>query len=317
METIFVAIASMDDTETVPTIKNLFEAAEHPDRIRVGVAISERYKTTYKAVKKAFGKDSRVDISYHKVVFNDISTLGVGKGRAAALAFYREEDYVLQVDSHTMLLEKWDTTLIKWHKEAVEETSNEKTILTSYVNIYHYNPTRQEKEGSSVNFYPFYLPGETWLGRLPKWSDQLLPMEYPRRMYPCVKFCAAFAFGNKHFGRNPGTFVEALFYEEELVQSINLVHAGFSLVFPNIYRLPVLHLHGDHRNKHGGKRVFFTDYVDAETNLKISDTVVENYFKFLDDPKNQAAIHKYEQYARINLRFGAISHLFIPKKYSR
>ena len=317
METIFVAVASMDDTETVHTIRNLFEAAKHPERIRVGVAVTERYKTTFKAVRKAFGNDERVQMSHHPVTYNDISTLGVGKGRAAALSFYNDEDYVLQVDSHTMLLKDWDTTLIEWHKDAVKETSNEKTILTSYVNIYHYSPTRQPKKGSDINFYPFYLPGETWLGKLPKWSDVPLPIQYPRRMYPAVKFCAAFAFGNKHFGKTPGTFVEALFYEEELIQSVNLVYAGFSLVFPNIYRLPILHLHGDHINQNGGKRVFFTDYVDAETNIKISDTVIENYFKFLNDPKNKAAIHKYEQYARINMRYGAISPEFVPKNYSR
>jgi len=152
---------------------------------------------------------------------------------------------MLQVDSHTYFDKNWDSYLIKSFKEFKSETGIEKFVLTSYIPYYSYAPHRVRHSGDLyLPRYPHLLVDQFFLGYLPKWDDTTIPKEKNLpKFLPCVKFNGAFAFGDKNFINNTGVFKDAIFYDEELIQSINLVGNGFALVFLNVTDFPIAHLY--------------------------------------------------------------------------
>lgn len=315
--TIFVSIASMDDSEVVPTVVNAFNAATHPERIRVGVGLAALDKKIYKQLNKIYKNDSRLRMTYEKIKRNDLTLLGIGKGRYRAARLYKDEDYMLQIDCHTRFEDGWDETMISIYEGAKKASGNPKTILTTYIGVYSYQPER--KPVFDRNAYPFFVPSALWMGAVPRWTD--LPLsevpgkEFKEPYYPNVKFNPACAFGDKEWAKDTGVDREAIFYDEDLKYSINLYDRGFSFVYPNLEHFPITHLNSDFINEHGGERMFFTDYVDKKTDEEISRRLVVGYVSFLNDPANAEKIKKFEKYARINTRFGAITEYYIPSSY--
>lgn len=319
MKTIFVSIAAMDDTEVVPTVKNIFEAATHSERVVVGVGVAALEPSIYDELTALFKDDPRLRITYEEIQRNDLAPLGVGKGRWRAARLYKDEDYMLQVDCHSHFALGWDVEMIDLYEGARKASGNPKTIMTTYIGHYAYYPERKVIEGHARNAYPFFTPNELWVDAVPRWSDtpleEIAPGKYTDKYYPNVKFNPACAFGDSEWAKDTGVDPEAMFYDEDLIYSIRLVDRGFALVFPNCAVFPVTHLNGDDINEHGGSRLFFTDYVTEEQNQEITHKLQAHYRKFITDPDNQAAVKKFEKYARIKANFGAITENYIPKEY--
>lgn len=319
MKTIFVSIAAMDDTEVVPTVKNCFEAAAHPERIVVGVGLAALEPSIYDELTALYKDDPRLRITYEQIQRNDLEPLGVGKGRWRAARLYKDEDYMLQIDCHTHLAQNWDVDMIDLYEGAKEASGNPKTIMTTYVGLFKYHPERKPKKGCERNAYPFYQPNELWLDAVPRWGDypllEIWPGKYTEKYYPNVKFNPACAFGDGEWARDTMVDPEATFYDEDLIYSIRLFGSGFSFVYPSCEVFPITHLNGDDINEYGGKRTFFTDYVTPELNDQITARLQEHYRKFLANPANYESIKAYEKYTRISTRFGAISEFYMPKEY--
>lgn len=134
LETIFVAIASLEDTELKRTVEDLFAKAKHPDRVTVGIALQDTGKAIYKDFQKKFKNDKRVKLSLIELNRKNVLTeLGVGLGRARAHGHYADEDYVLQIDSHSMFEQDWDVTLIEMLREAKFTVKSDRVVLTAHV----------------------------------------------------------------------------------------------------------------------------------------------------------------------------------------
>jgi hypothetical protein len=314
MKTIFVSIAAMDDTEVVPTVLNAFDSATYPERIVVGVGLAALEPSIYNELTERFKDDPRLRITYEQIQRNDLEPLGVGKGRWRAVRQYKNEDYMLQVDCHTHFADGWDVEMIDLFEKAKQASGNPKTIMTTYIGLYGYSPDR--KVIRAKNAYPCFIPNELWLSAVPSWEDVLMDKRtHPEEFYPNVKFNPACAFGDKEWAQDSGVDPNAMFYDEDLLYSINLFDKGFSFVFPNKEVFPITHLNGDDINEFGGERMFFTDYVTPEQDEEISEILRERYFEFLSKPENAAKIRKYEKYAKINAKFGAIMPRYVPKGY--
>jgi hypothetical protein len=89
MKTIYVSLATLDDSETQIAIDNLFKNAAYPERIHVGLVVINKKEKEYKKYKKN-NKDKNVSLKYVKLV-TDI--LGTGFGRYHAQSMYNNEDY--------------------------------------------------------------------------------------------------------------------------------------------------------------------------------------------------------------------------------
>jgi len=319
MKTIYVTLPALDDSEVFATITDLFTKAKHPERVFVGVALlhsSRAYKQHFKKFAKQF--KNQVRYSTLKVTGRNVfQTLGVGKGRKIASELYSKEDYVLQIDSHTWFATDWDETLISLHKEASETLGLKKVLLTGYSGHYHYSAkgTRVPSTDGGRLRYPFMDAVNRFSDVIPNWFDIPIPEDFPQKFVPCVKFNANFCFGGKEFGEYNGVLEEAVFFEEELTQTINLVENNFNLVFPVLVSPIICHLYSEHFNEFGGHRTSIPDYMTPLVARVFSAKTDENYIKFVKDPKNRLAIQKWEKYSKCSLTFGPLKPQHIPEYY--
>ena len=311
METIYVSTATMDDSETERSILGLFEKAKHPERIYVGMPCTSDSKSFYKQLLKAF-KGKNVKIVYNKLDNKDLTRYGTGFARHQALSLYDGQDYVLQCDSHTNFEQDWDEFLISTFKEAKAELNHDKIVLTAYLGVYRYNSDGVEIMSASTR-YPYYTTG-FFNNIFAKWKDVPLSegLSHTEKFYPCVKFNGNFAFGDKEFAKNPGTYKEAFFYDEEIIQGINLINNGFYMVYPNM-SLPLTHFYSDFENQYGGGRKYFTEYLSEKNNILLHSVAQNRYLKLISDKEY---VKKYEDYAKINLSLGLYKdNDYIPEKY--
>jgi hypothetical protein len=319
MDTIFVAFPALDDTEVIPTIVDAFKKAKHPERVYVGTALlysTWRYKFDFKQGIKPYKNNVRYN-STRVTALNVFETLGVGRGRKLASELYDNEDYVLQVDSHTLFPQDWDENLINLHKEAEESLKLNKVLLTGYSGHFHYAGEGQREpftDGGKLR-YPFIHEEQRFSAIIPNWWDIPLPPDYPHKFVPCIKFNANFAFGDRSFGEYSGVLEEAVFFEEELTQTINLTAAGFNFVFPVSNEPLICHLYSSHANVYGGSRAGFHQYMSDLVLQVFNRRTEENYLKFIQNPENQEAIKKWEKYAKCSLAFGPLKSNYIPEYY--
>lgn len=309
-KTIYVSLASMDDTETTVSLKNIFESADFAQRIFVGVSCMSKNKKFIKSIESLKSKYS-ISTKYFTPHAN---ILGTGFGRFNAMSMYSNQDYFLQVDSHTNFEKGWDTYLINLFEDAVKEVGNEKIVLTAYLGRYGYLPERKAIQAATR--YPYYNPGELFDNFYPSWMDAVI-VHLPEKFYPCVKFNGNFAFGNKNFANNTGVVKEAQFFDEELLQSINLIGNGFSMVFPNIEEFPLTHLYHNDINDFGGERKNMSSYVKKNVMNQITNHKKMLYYLFLEDEKNLESVKSYQEYAKINMKLGAIKDYYIPTYYNK
>jgi hypothetical protein len=319
METIFVGIPSMADTETSATVRNAIESAEFPERVFIGVSFKDLDKKEYSRVLALKEEYPNINVEFIKLKKRDVSQYGTGDGRYRAQQLYSGQDYMLQVDSHTYFDKNWDSYLIKSFKEFKKETNIEKFVLTSYIPYYSYSPEGKRKRHEGDSFlprYPYFVVDEFFLQYLPKWEDRLISKDFDSQKFvPCVKFNGAFAFGDKNFIKNTGVFKDAIFYDEELIQGINLIGDGFSLVFLNVKDFPIAHLYGDDINEFGGERTYFGDLLSSKKQMIVADKAVSNYLNFILDPENSEKIKKYEKYAKMDVRKGPLLKRYVPKNF--
>jgi hypothetical protein len=317
METIFVGIPSMADTETSATVRNAIESAEFPERVFLGVSFKDLNKKEYNKVLALKEEYPNINVEFIKLKKRDVSQYGTGDGRYRAQQLYSGQDYMLQVDSHTYFDKNWDSYLINSFKEFKEKTNIKKFILTSYVPYYSYSPERKRHLGdSSLPRYPYLNVDEFFLNHLPKWSDKLISKKYASEKFvPCVKFNGAFAFGDKNFIKNTGVFKDAIFYDEELIQGINLVGDGFALVFLNVEDFPIAHLYSDDINEFGGKRTYFGDLLNSKRQEIVANKAVSNYLNFVLDPENSKKVEIYQKYAKMDVLRGPLLNNYVPKVF--
>jgi hypothetical protein len=319
MKTIFVAFPALDDTEVIPTIIDAFKKAKNPERVFLGVALlysTGKYKAHFKKGIKGYENQIRYNAT-RVTARNVFETLGVGRGRKLAADLYRGEDYVLQIDSHTLFPEGWDETLINLHKEATESLGLDKVLLTGYSGHFHYAAEGKREpftDGGKLR-YPYISDEQRFSALIPNWWDIPLAEDEPNKFVPCIKFNANFAFGDSEFGKYNGVLEEAVFFEEELIQTVNLTAAGFNFVFPVSNQPLICHLYSSHENVYGGNRAGFHHYMSDLVLQVFNRKTEENYIAFIEDPKNQETIRKWELYSKCSLKFGPLRANYIPEYY--
>jgi hypothetical protein len=314
VKTIYVSIPSMMDTETHVTVENAFTSAEDPDRVYVGVSFLDKDDSEYKKVLSLKEKYKNISVEFNKLNSKNLSSFGTGDGRKRAASLYSEQDYMLQIDSHTLFLDGWDSYLIDLFNEFKQETGIDKFVLTAYLGEYEYDKDLGRNKISRL-YYPFYVPEKFFLTNMPEWTTIDVYGMKPEKFIPCNKFNGNFAFGDKNFINNSGRVDDAVFYDEEVLQSINLIGNGFAMVYPNVDSFPLAHLYTQHINDLGGERTYFGDSLSLDDQGVIADRSNQNYVDYITNPNNKKAIEKYQKYARIDVKRGAFAHKYIPKKY--
>lgn len=299
-KTFFISIASQDDEELQHTVKYIYENADNPNNITVGIGLTAMKRKNFKVVKK-LAKQYNVVFKFVKQKKNDLSVLGIGKGRSLAASLYNNQDYMIQIDCHSFFDYSWDTKLLSLYEDASKLLDNNNFVLTLIPPAYRYCCSKHKdpiKYGSETR-YPYYETQKFFVEVIPKWTETNIFLDRKEKFLPSSKASPAFIMGPKSFGREPGIYKEATFYDEDLTQSVNLFNKGFSFVFVNIEDFPVRHLDSDGIVK-GHNRFFILDYLNEKNNSLLHKNMQEKYLKFVNDRKNKEAIEKYKKYSRVD-----------------
>lgn len=331
MKTIYISITSLDDSELIPTVLGAFSSAQNPERVFVGLHLysAESLKNSFVEKVSRYAKNIRLRFTeISKENFPEMS--GVGKGRKRALDLYDNEDYMLQVDSHSFFANKWDETLISTLEEAKGFVKNKKTILTAYAGYYKFNALgkrvwcEEDENGDGFTgnlLLPRYVSDERYYDTIPVWTvySEKQMKSFPGKFIPATKFNANFAFGDSEWAKNTGLYEDAEFFEEEVLQTLNLIKLGYTLVFPRIKTPVVGHLYSDFISDKYGERKYLSSYTwerndDAEV---IGNGVKgsKNYNAYISDPENLLVVKEYCRYARIHMKFGPLDSEPTPPRY--
>ena len=271
-QTIFVKICSLDDSELAPTIIDCVLKSSAPHKLHFGISLMYKDENTLKQFMEA-KKEAESFGAVFRVITQPYSKflIGVGKARATVDSMYKNEDYVLQVDSHSWFPHHWDTTL-----KSLIMYRDPKTILTGYAAPYSYEDSKREPKDMGKLLYPEltneklfcdWLP-DNWRPIYPEVEDLFIP----------TKFCANFSFGTSKWGEYSGVFEKAIFFSEEPVQTQKLRAKGFKLLYPNLDEPLICHLYYQDINEYG-KRKSFDDYIsDFEANY-LMNVMDKHYYE--------------------------------------
>lgn len=121
---IFISIASYRDPVLFFTLQQAVEKAKYPDCIFFGV-IDQNPEAQHELIKSLPFADR---IRYVHMYPQD--TLGACWARSMAFSLYDGEEFLLQVDSHTLFEQDWDETLMGQYWELMARSP--KPILSTY-----------------------------------------------------------------------------------------------------------------------------------------------------------------------------------------
>jgi hypothetical protein len=321
---IYVAINCLGvDSELIKTVKDCLIKAKTSEDVHIHVACAGN-RVFYNFVKHHLKDYTNVKFSYFELE----SSLGVGVGRAQAAAEYDNEDYYLQIDSHSRFDQHWDDQLIAKLKNAIQITNNQKTILSAHPSKYGYRQTstniEEYKEDNPIK-YNHWWHNDFWIPNFPRWRDleveaitdlNIKTMIEETGFAPISKINAYFIFGNKHFASNRCLDEKILFWEEEFVQSIELVANGFTLVFPHMGQI-ICHLYTDQSLGEYGVREKATALIE-QTGMNLEDyqnNITAYYLTYLNNLNNKTKIAEWENYAQVDAKHGIEDRTGYPKDY--
>ncbi len=130
-ETIFVSIASYRDPDCVNTVRSLFEAATHPERLVIGICW-QFVPGKEPALLQLFEYQEK--LRQISLPFRD--SRGPCFARHLAQQLFQGEHYYFQIDSHMRFTPGWDELLIR----ILNECPSPKPVLSTY-------PLALKKEG--------------------------------------------------------------------------------------------------------------------------------------------------------------------------
>lgn len=150
LPTIFVNIASYrDDYELWATVKDAVVKADHPQRIRFAIVD----QTAAPATEEQLGLAAPAQIEYLYVDYK------FGRGpcwaRAVGYTLLYEEDYVLQIDSHSRFDSGWDTWFIDTIKRLQQKSPKPYVSMMPYSFMYENGTERKDRNGGvTINLLP-------------------------------------------------------------------------------------------------------------------------------------------------------------------
>ena len=148
MEKIFVSVASYRDRRCSTTILSLFEKAKFPERIIVGVCEQNKNDKELCTPKNfKYAKQIRVIHKHFK------EAKGPTFARFLCSTLFADEDYFLQIDSHSLCVKDWDVKCI----EMIHALEKSSTITNKKVMLSHYPPSWESYKENADNKYVTHL----------------------------------------------------------------------------------------------------------------------------------------------------------------
>ena len=225
---IFISIASYRDPELVRTIKSAIDNAAHPEELYFSVVLQEFEK---------FEPDLSWVPKLNLIKMHPRDARGAGFARAKAMSSYDNQDYYLQIDSHTMFEKDWDIKCIDQLKKAQKISGNNKVILSYFPPPFY---VEQNKKISIVKNSKIQLPYPTRqkpkLTKRNEWTAERFDFLDKSMSAPelSTTVLAGFLFA-------PGKIVEEIpydpeisFFGEEICFAVRAWTRGWDIYSPSI-----------------------------------------------------------------------------------
>lgn len=301
MKKIYVSIPCLHDSEIFETISDIYNNSDFPERINVSVAFF--FKSLDKEYLNEIKKQLPKNLMYDFYLHDDF--MGVGHGRLLSYKNYSGEDYFLQIDSHTMLNKSWDSRLISYIEDA-QKIYGDRAVLTGYLPGYKYHENKKVYISRNAPMYPFFISdwsqlqsgvfSNEWKLNHKNMAHSITMENYflgtQKRYELCNKFNANFIFSKKNFANDYEKFFpfEFLFFEEELIMSIEMFDCGYVPVYPN-FDIGLAHLYLQNSDIGTTRNALAPSKEDIEKSEK-------NIAEYLDNNKDKVV--SFYRYANID-----------------
>ncbi len=126
--TIFISIASYRDPELIRTVKSAIDNAHNPQDLFFGLVVQD-------FIEKI--PDMSWIPNLNLVTMTIKEARGAGYARSKAMGLYSNQDYFLQIDSHTVFAKDWDLLCIDELSKAEKISGNNKIILSYFPPPFH------------------------------------------------------------------------------------------------------------------------------------------------------------------------------------
>lgn len=238
MDKIFVQIASYRDPELIPTIEDMLEKADKPNRLVFGICW--QYDETEDINRYDNNKRFRVD-KYHYS-----QSEGLGWARNKTNLLYRGEKYTLQIDSHHRFVKGWDTIVLEDYNQAL--LLSDKPVITTYCTPFNPKEPYEKwiKQPSLMSQYEF------------SYDKLLMSMPWYIPNHDSLQWVIRSRTISGHFFFTSGKFIEEVPYDpdiyfggytEETSLSLRAFTNGYDFFSP--YRMIMWHEYTrNYRPKH-------------------------------------------------------------------
>lgn len=243
--TIFISLAAYRDALLTITVINAHQRAKHPERIVFGIFDQSFHKETF------YLEDMFLSIPKEQIRYTRIDpefSRGACWARFIAQSLMQDEDYFLQVDSHSLFDQDWDELLLTTINEL--EQYHPKPVISVYPHGFTEDKEQDNKfyksrsEGTCVSLIndkdTFFKDDEQYI----------LAMAIHRNEIPspCHGFLisAGFLFGPRSMTQEVPYDPHMYFQGEEPSLAVRLFTHGYSIFYIN--NCPIYHLY-DRKDK--------------------------------------------------------------------
>lgn len=221
-ERIFVSVASYRDPECTHTVRRLLEHAAHPERVRI--VVCEQNEASDASVSALAHEFAPAQLELLSMRARDAH--GPLWARLQILDKLQDEDFVLQIDSHTYPAIGWDARCIgEWQR-----CGDRRAVLSAYPNNYDRARADEEKDMRTTELSLKYVnaDGIPEFQAFPKEMSQPQSSRY---------WAAGFSFAPSEAFRNLGILKgisKDLFFGEEILLCLVLWTNGWNFYSPSV-----------------------------------------------------------------------------------
>lgn len=310
LETIFVSVASYRDEKCPQTLESLFSNADHPHRVFVGICQQNNKDLDKDCFLDKWKSQTRII----RLPYYDAK--GPTWARYLCSTLWNNENYYLQIDSHTLFNKGWDTKLINMIK-LLKNKGIKKPLLSHYPKIYDDYNNENGKETVPTICQSFFNDSKMIsLQRAYQITidpDNPIPTAY---VAAGMFFCESSFLNEVPFDPN----LPNLFIGEEILHSIRFWTHGWDIFTPTENVLYHYYTRkGEPKVWDDLKHYNSTDATNKVRNLLKLDNANEiapylNLNMEIYGLGNKRTIEQYFEYAGINVKDSSVSRNFCYDK---
>jgi len=294
MNTIFVSVAAFADTELIPTVKDLFKQADHPEKITLSVFSQDEESPRDDLLKIV--NEYGAELKFEYVSLKESKGVGYARLKAQQHLLPKKHKYFLQIDSHTRFIDNWDSKIVNDYERAIQKWGD--FVFSAYPGSYNYENNKvilhQEAKPPSMKIHKFTSNHACRYGGEYK--------EYGGDEFgeQTNYLCGGFSFGNSIFFHKHQNHPQIYYDGEEAYMSILFYADNIKIVAPP-------------------QNYIYHDYMGVPENRRFSLFVDQDFPKYKEYKEyfTSDLVYKHQQVSHVVLNDffnnGIVNGSFNPK----